>query len=260
MNSRIIGCLLLSWFALPAIGAKKPSAPDVLVVADVHAEDADAILPTKEKPVYYVFLGGMEQNLGAPIGGIPPVNESQLKSALVDALASRGFVQTKVGGPMPSIVILYTWGDANLDTAEIAETDSETGDTTTSSFTWNGREMARLVGLYKAQRHMMSSMEAQDLSDAIRSDRGYLFIAALDAKALLKKQKKLVWRTRISIDTTRTNLVDNIPVMLASAAPYFARDEARPVIVDDNLRREATVKLGDIKFLGEVPAAGDPKK
>ncbi|RXK56367.1 hypothetical protein ESB00_11000 [Oleiharenicola lentus] len=217
-------------------------------------------VPTAEQPVPFVFLGGLEQDIGASVGGLPPTPAEEMRRLLVGALARAHFIETKVGGPMPAIVIFYTWGTANLDTFEQIEVDSETGTDSNRLVDFNGREMARLVGINKAGQRLMSSAVAGDLNDALLSERFYIFVAALDAKALLRREKKLVWRTRISIAARRTTLAESMGVMLASAAPYFGRNEARPVFVDDTLRRKVEVKMGDIQVIeSDVSAPDSPR-
>jgi len=242
-----------------AIAKSKPKAkPDVLVVADVLADDSSSVTPTPAKPIYYVILGGMERDLGASIAGLPSVDLAMIRTQLVSALAGRSFIETKLGGPVPRLALVVSWGYANLDTIDVDETntdDSGESTTSTTTYTMNAREKARLIGWDKAERHLMSSSEADELNSAYRDDRLYIVIAALDAAALQKKQKKLLWRTRISIDALREDLPSNLGMMIADAAPYFARDIDRPVTINDDVRR-ANVKLGELKFLDETPTPG----
>jgi hypothetical protein len=104
---------------------------------------------------------------------------------------------------------------------------------------------------------MLSGYEAEEINDAARQDRLYLMVAAFDALALAKKEKKLLWRTRISIESRRTSLPESLTVMLDSAAPYFGRDTELPVFIDDNLRRKADVQIGTPVV---VPPTEDPGK
>jgi hypothetical protein len=78
-------------------------------------------------------------------------------------------------------------------------------------------------------------------------------VAALDATALRQREKKLVWRTRISIDARRTDLVKSMGVMIASAGPFFGRHEDRPVVVDDILRKNAQVEVGEATVVEDKP-------
>ncbi|HEY1110761.1 MAG TPA: hypothetical protein VGE76_19065, partial [Opitutaceae bacterium] len=96
------------------------------------------------------------------------------------------------------------------------------------------------------------SSEADAINDAARQDRLYVMVGALDAQALAKKQKKLVWRTRMSIESRRTSLPESLTVMLNSAAPYFGKSTDLPIFVDDNLRKKADVQVG-------IPVVVPPK-
>lgn len=242
----------------------KPKAPaDVLVVADVLEKDpAVRVRPEPGKPIYYFVLGKMERDLGSPYGGVKSPDPEVVHRELTKALASQGYLETKIGGPSPQIVLVVTWGQANLATDNITEsvdsTDAATGETTstdvTTTISYNRREMAQLVGADKAARKLMSSSEVEEINQNLRSDRLYIFVGALDAQALRKKEKKVVWRTRISIDSLREDLNDNLQHMFADAAPYFGRNEEGPVTIDESVRR-ANVKLGELKFLDDAPAA-----
>jgi hypothetical protein len=227
---------------LPA--AKTKEGPEVLVVSDVVDPKATGLRPTKEKPVYYIILGGAERTLGDPIGGEKMPKPDELKYEIARALHSQGFLLTKVGGPRPQIAILYSYGTANLSSVDLDETDPSTGETTTSTITFNRREIAALVGALKADRHLLMSSEADRINEAARDNRLYLFLAAFDVDALAQKEKKIVWRTRISIDSRRNTLPEAMRVMLASAAPYFATETDLPKFIEDADRRKAEVIIG----------------
>jgi len=247
-------------------GLAKPKVPaDVLVVADaLISEPAANLRPEPDHPIYYVILGGQVQDLGSPWGGDHSPDPQLVRREVIKTLASQGYMETKLGGPAPRIVIVLSWGQANLAESEItmseedpaASPDEPAFTDVTSTVTFNAREMSNLLGLGKASRHILSGDEVDQLNEAYRSDRYYIMVAALDAAALRRKEKKLVWRTRMSIDSHRETFGDNLPNMLASAAPYFGRNEDRPVIVDEAVRH-ATVKLGETKFLGEAPQPGN---
>ncbi len=68
----------------------------------------------------------------------------------------------------------------------------------------------------------------------------------------------MLWRTRISIDARRETSGESMGIMLASAAPFFAREESRPIAVDDALRRKTSVTFGDLNILGEVRETRSP--
>lgn len=245
----LIGCaprllpLLAALFTL--VNAAKPKeGPEVLVVSDAPNPAAAALRPTKEKPVYYVILGGAERTLGDPIAGEKMPDSATLKYEIARALHSQGFLLTKVGGPRPEIAIVYAYGTANLSTVDLQDTDPSTGETTTSTISFNRGEIAALVGALKADRHLLMSSEADRINQAARDDRLYVLIAALDVDALTRKERKLIWRTRISIDSRRQSLPEALRVMLTSAAPYFATETDLPKFIEDADRRKAEVLIG----------------
>jgi len=248
---------LASLAVVPDHFAAKPKpGPDVLVVGDVMPSIPAAFVPAPDRPVYYVLLGTAERTLGAAWANEPQPDRATLEKEVVRILATQNFQRTQLGGPMPQLALVVTWGSANLMIDDINDTN-DAGETTTSSVVWNSREIAQLVGADKANQKMLMSFEAEAINDAARQDRLYVMIAAMDAMALAKKQKKLVWRTRISIESRRTSLPESLTVMLNSAGPYLGRGTELPVFIDDNLRRKADVQIGTPVV---VPPTGKEKQ
>ena len=245
MNVPSSAALFLTLIASVSLGfaAKAKRGPDVLVVGDSARAIAEDLIPSPDKPVHYLWLGSGERALGAVWAGERQPDRTTLENEVIRVLGTQNFQRTQIGGPMPQLAIVVLWGSANLMIDEIEETDAA-GETSTSSLVWNRREIAQLVGADKANRKMLSGSEAEAINDAARQDRLYLMIAAFDAMALAKKEKKLVWRTRISIESRRTSLPESLTVMLNSAAPYIGRATDLPIFVDDNLRRKAEVQIG----------------
>lgn len=242
--------------ALPFL-PKKPVGPPVLIVADAMADVPEEFMPTPERPVYYYLLGGKERHLGDIAARDPMPDLPAIAAAAENVLASQGFIRTGIGGPIPSIAIALTWGSANLTYMDFEETNDDTGETSTSTVMFNRREIMRLLGTYKANRRMFSYRESDEINAAANEDRFYLFIAALDIAALAKKEKKLLWRTRISIPSRRTTLPESMGLMLASAAPFLGRDVDKPVVIDDRVRRQrAEVIIGPTTVVEEDAGGG----
>ena len=230
--------------------------PDVLIVADNFGHDITSTRPTKDRPVYYVYLGGAQRDIGASIAGERMPRKDQLEAALDAALASQNFRRTQVGGPVPDIVLLYSFGSANLNLMEWSEDefDADSGELTgTNDFSYatDAREMRALVGAAKVQNRMLSPAEAADLNDAITTDRIYILLAALDAREASKKNPKIMWRTRISIPSVRNSLPKALDMMLASAAPFFGADSEAPVFIGDRDRRKTDVQIGETEVVDE---------
>ena len=257
MNRLLASALSLLTASL-VLAAKPKPGPEVLVVGDAWSQLPEELRPTPDKPVYYLILGSVERTLGAAWANEPQPKRETVEQEVARVLATQNFVRTQLGGPMPQLALIITWGSANLMIDDINDSN-DAGETTTSSLVWNRREIAGLVGADKVDQRLLSSADADALNDAARQDRLYLMVAAFDAMALAKKQKKGLWRTRISIESRRTSLPESLTVMLNSAAPYFGRNTEMPVFVDDNLRRKAEVQIGT-PVVVPPPASSDSKK
>jgi hypothetical protein len=253
-RTRVFAVFVLA--ALTAVHAaerkKKPKpGPEVLVVADASREEAESLRPAPGRPIYYIILGKQERHLGQATAGERMPSPAEIEGQVVGALASQGFLHTKLGGPMPSIAIVISWGEANLMLDEYEYQNPDAGEDeeqmVTETVVWNRREIRQLVGANKPA--MLNFQEADMVNEAAREDRLHVTIAALDVKLLAQKKKKLLWRTRISVYALRHTLSEVLPVMLASAAPLFGADSAKPIFVDDATRRKAEVHIGDLQVV-----------
>jgi hypothetical protein len=277
MTKPLILALLCGLAASTAIaaGAPKPKPPpDVLVVSDVFSDVPDSLLPKPGKPIFYHVLGKLENDIGTPIAGEPRADPVAMELAMTKMLAKQGFMKAVIGGPMPSIALVITWGSANLDTMEMTipplpQPSFGPPDPTALPpppppesvlISFNRREIEMLVGADKANRTVVDPTILSQINDAATSSRAYIFIAALDIETLLKtKKKKLLWRTRMSIPSTHHSLPESIDVMLASAAPYLARESAAPVFINEADRRKAEVRVGTPVVVPDKPT-DDAKK
>jgi len=252
-------CLaLVAWWAtsILTVSAAEKEGPEVLIVADNFGHDAEALRPTKDRPIHYLLLGGKQWDLGASVAGekMPPV--SQLESIVHSTLASQGFTMTQAGGVMPDIIVIYGYGSAYLEVDEWTEDefDSESGEFlggSTTSTVLNGREIYGLAGANKIKGKVLSSAVVDEITDAIENGRLYITISALDPQALREKKKSMIWRTRISIPSRRNRLPDAMQVMLASAAPYFGADSDLPLVIGDEDRRKTDVQIGETTVVEE---------
>lgn len=128
-----------------------------------------------------------------------------IEREIVKVLASQGFLPTAVGGPMPALAILITWGSAVLDTSEISmpplpqPSFGAPADPTalppppppdTVLLAYNQREIASLVGADKANRNLLDSSRLAEINDAASTSRVYIFIGAFGIETMLKKKAK----------------------------------------------------------------------
>jgi hypothetical protein len=246
LRRSLIALILIALTGSSLSSAAPKRGPDVIVVSDTLVDTPEALRPSPGRPIHYMLLGNVERALGVPFAGERPPDLVVLNRELERTLASQGYVRTQIGGPMPALAIVVTWGSANLLLDEIEGS---------GAMVFNRKEIAALVGADQANDRILSAHEADAINSAARQDRLFVVVAAFDAAALARREKKLVWRTRISVDSLRTTLTDSLPVMFASAAPWFGRKMEKPMIVTDEIRRRPEVHLGTPVILPDEPGA-----
>ncbi len=231
----LAACLLVSSLAAKDI--------EVLVVTDRIKEVAFE-MPTADKPCYFVLLGGEQRALGQSTAGERMPVWSEVQSLLLRELAKQHFRLTEVGGPRPRLALLCTWGEANRVTDEFEETDPESGESSPIYVDYNRDELIRLAGAQSQRRHGLSMAAADHLNTILSEDRLYIMVAALDAEALQRREKRLVWRTWISVPQPRNSLPQAMEQMIVDAAPHFGVETEASIVINDRVRR-AEVKIGD---------------
>jgi hypothetical protein len=249
-----VAALVLALALAATFAAEKPKGPklpEVLVVSEALPDVPEGLRPAPGKPIYYL-LGKAQLSLGEAVAGIKMPNPAEVEQTIVATLASQGFKRTEVGGPLPSILIVASWGDANFADFDFrdpnTDPDLQKALDKTSPRERDRRTVEHLVGTDKMLS--LSPSDTTKVMAASNEDRLYISLAALDVPAWREKKKKLLWRTSMTIDA-RNKLADVMPVMLASAAPFFGRNADTPVFVDDNYRRKFEVNVGEVKVVPE---------
>lgn len=250
--------------------AEKTKDPhEVLVVADALQNVPTALRPAPGQPIYYVLAKG-EVTLGESVAGMKMPRAAEMEKAIVASLASQGFIRTEVGGPIPSIFILAMWGDANFaDFSYRPEVDQNQSEeeqeaqakfqATMDSATATARDRRKAENLVGTAKMLaLPPGEMTRVMAASNEDRLYISLLALDAESFRQKKRKVLWRTSMTVDA-RHKLADMVPVMLASAAPFFGRNADTPIFADDNYRRNFEVQVGEAKVVREDTAPA-PKK
>lgn len=227
--------------------------PDVMVVADAKANVSEMMRPSPAKAVYYTFVGTNQITLGAVVAGVKMPNPVLVEETAEAALASQGYVRSRQGGPAPTIGISLRWGDANFWDPEPAS------EMAGIRFGLADRWMQRfLLGAHKSGS--LSFDETARFRDAMRDDVLYVFLAAFQLSSAKPAKKDLIWTSSMTVDG-RNRLRDALPVMFASAAPYFGQNSAKPLFIGDRDRRKSQVEIGEVKIVdGEVPTKGATQK
>ena len=241
----------------PQTTRSKPG-PDVFVVGYASTDENAPQPPATGTPTYYFFIGQKEKPMGKSWAGEKYPSKAAIESEIVKSLASQHYIRsTKVGDPKPSLVIMALWGTAGAIDVDLPDDDD---DNPGGALNLAQREMMLLVGGNKQSVSDGSDIFAAEQSaQAMRDDRVYVMLGAFDADAMARKppEPKLVWRTVMSIDTLKDSFPASLATMLQSAAPFFGRNTDTGILVDDKVRREGRVELGEMIVIPDKPDKPD---
>lgn len=234
--------------------------PEVLIVSDVLHDVPVAVRPEPGKPIHYLLLGNAENDLGYPTAFMPRPDPKAMEAELIKVLASQGFLRTKVGGPMPQIALVFSWGTSNFDPT-FGQLENHEPEYDPSDFDEPGdnpkrigrpKINRRLVGADKIRNPDLTLVEGNRITENIFTNRVFITVFAFDMPSLARKKKSVLWRTSMSVESTNHALPDSFALMLAGAAPWFGRSTAKPVFIDDHVR-QTRVTLGEMQVIETVP-------
>lgn len=114
-------------------------------------------------------------------------------------------------------------------------------------------EFANPVNLFKQR-----SVKNEFLVDQAAADVYYVVASAYDYAAIGKKQRILLWRTRMTVAAQGVSQEQTLPTLIATAAPYFGKDMPEPEVLHRRAVRDGNVEVG-VPTVVE-PAAPAPKK
>jgi hypothetical protein len=211
---------------------------------------------TPENPVYYVAQDGGFQQLGWTIGGEHSPPRENMARAMSKALAENGFLPA-APDHRPGLVLVYFWGSHNKPDRETARDFPELA---------RKYELERsiLVGGKQFASSMAFSMEWGEspadrfgkneyLRDQAADDLYFVVASAYDYDALAKGERKLAWRTTMTVSAAGLAMEETLPPLVASAAGYFGREMAEPEVGSRRISREGRVDIGEAKVVEDPP-------
>lgn len=253
---------------------------DVQVIAVTDTTPAGLLRrpATPANPIYYMAASAGYRDFGGIIAGekVPP--KEAVFAAIAKVLAKQGYLPASTEHP-PTLLMLWTWGTMNTDRLYTGNPDDLEGRQV------NRQQLLRFMGGYKVglvskeaggfqDSYMMPGALFRDadselISDLASEDLYIAAIAAYDYAAAVRKEKVILWTTKISCPSRGLAMNETLPAMLALAGPYIGKETAKPVSVKAADKFKPDVKIGDptvVEFLEKNPVpvlempAGDPKK
>jgi hypothetical protein len=263
-------CGLYRLFAVLAAAVLSPNASasvldwifpkhDVQVVAVTDTTPVGALRrpASPANPVYYAAVSAGYRDFGGIVGGIKEPPKEEVVKTIAKVLAKQGYLPSNDAHP-PSLLLVWVWGTMNTDLMPMFTADGEMSEMNQQV---NRNQLLRFLGAYKLG--MISKEPTAYSSDLLLpgamfrdADRDYigdlatedLFVAAISAydyAAALRKEKALLWMTKISCPSRGLALPQTLPAMLALAGPYIGRETEKPVSLKATEEFKAEVKIGD---------------
>jgi hypothetical protein len=231
----------------------------VITVTDTTPAGALRRPATLTNPIYYVALSMGYRELGGVIGGEKiPVKQEVIKT-MAKVLAKQGYLPATQAHP-PTLLLVWMWGTLNTDRfIDPSNVDD------TEGIQINRQQMLRFLGAYKLglvskkpepfseefilPGLMFHEANAEAIYDAATDDLYVAAVGAYDYSAAEKKQKVLLWTTKISCPSRGLMLPEVLPAMLAIAGPNIGKETAKPVWINASDKFKPEVKIGDPKVI-----------
>ena len=256
---------------------------DLTVITEVTAEGKKLPPVTPEHPAYYVAQAGGFVQVGDAYAGQKPLPPDELERLLKKSLAANGYLPAKPPAQPPTLAVVYTWGSDNLFNSddESLSADQKMRNILDRAALVGGAKFAReLETLFRQTQAMgmanyvisddvmafanpvnlfkLRSAKNEFLLDQVVDNCCYVVASAYDYAALAKGQRKLLWRTRMTVNSRGVSQIQSLPTLIASAAPYFGRDMAEPEILSRRAN-EGQITFGTPTVV-EMPTAAPTKK
>lgn len=231
---------------------------DMTIMCELTDYGRTLPIATPAHPVYYVSHDAGRYNVGELFA-----NEStpaNLDKLVIRSLSANGHLPSPNASHPPSLAIFYHWGSSNAMNAEDRLLNPH--------LDWlQRRERQALIGgpnFYRYLRRYASdetsnffplTSEQEYVINQSKGSLYYIVISAYDYAALAKNERKLVWRARLTVDSSGVALSESLPPLVLTAGTSLGRDTNGFQIVTRCAHR-GKVELGPLIIVQEdVPSS-----
>ncbi|HEX2860415.1 MAG TPA: hypothetical protein VHN79_02200 [Lacunisphaera sp.] len=214
--------------------------------------------PSPENPAYYVVQSQGYQPMGSSTPREHPPEHDQIDALLQGVLEKRGFLPARELTRPPTLALFYHWGSHSgidirdvLDTPELMDLHDR-----------DILQRARLVGgkalVEKISRQLAYGVplfertpKEEHLRYQLHHNLYYVVVSAYDFSLLAQGERKLVWRTTLTVNDQGVSMKETLPPLIVSAMDFFGRDTGESVALQRRITR-GKVTLGPLMIIGEV--------
>lgn len=216
-----------------------------------HGRTLPAASP--QAPVTFIALDEGMRTEGEQFSGFISPPPAQLQEMLFRSLEGAGY-RPVAAGKAPDLVLIYYWGShyaMDLEQTMMFPEVHHRG----------VLERAMLVGGRAYRRSIWNEFEygytfadrtpkKTFLINQANNDLYFVVVSAYDHAALVAGQRKLAWRTTMTVSTNGISMKDALPPLVLTASDYFGRDTGEPVAIFRRARR-GTVTLGPLRIVAD---------
>ena len=224
----------------------------VITITDMSPEGRLFRRPTPDNPTYYIAASLGFRDLGGVVGGEKQPPNDEVIRTLTKVLAKQGYLPATEQSPAATLVLALAWGTLNADLDYGMDPDAPPRQR-------NRQQILKFLGGSKMGFSnadfdpLMPSLgglsfhdfDSRALYDMAAEDFYVAVIGAYDAAAMARKQKKLLWTTRISCPSRGFWLADVLPTMMAISSANIGREMAKPSWVHASEKYQPDVQIGD---------------
>ncbi|MEO7412770.1 MAG: hypothetical protein ABIZ81_05385 [Opitutaceae bacterium] len=104
------------------------------------------------------------------------------------------------------------------------------------------------------------SVEYDRMIDELFSSSFFVVASAYDYAALVKGQRRVLWRTKLTVNSLGVNMLETVPALIATGGAYFGRETETPVVINKRVSRDGRVEVGTPTVVPDpVAPATSPK-
>jgi len=247
-----------------AVRAVPARGRTVAVITESNGDGRNLPAPTADRPAFFLAQSGGQHDFGELVAGEGKLAAAAVEAPLLAALADGHYLPAPAGRA-PGLLVVYSWGlhaavapdleDPGygnlLDRAALVAglkfaaelkdvlDQNDFSVAATSQRPWGAQmpgmrpttPMVLLDGLSPLEAFRRRDPLTRQLLEQISDDCYYVIVAAYDYAALARGERRLLWRTKLSMRAQGTSLDAAVPALLARGAGFFGRAMAGPELL-----------------------------
>lgn len=254
-------------FSLFPKSLQKNPPLDLTVITEMT--EAGRRLPpvSPQQPAYYVLQSGGFREAAETTGITRPMTAAEVEGVLQKSLATNGYLPVPSGPMRPTLLIVYTWGAYNGGASEpifgsrkaflgravmiggqkfahqLADILEQVDDLKQAAIPPEVFEFANALHQYE-----LGDLSHEALVDQAALELYYVVASAYDYAAAATNQRRLLWRTRMTVSSAGLSQSQSLPPLIASAGPYFGKDVPEPQVLTRRVH-DGKVEIGAPKVV-----------